>query len=288
MQKCPDCQAIVDDEAIFCDQCGLRLKPAPGPSTAIENIIAETLAKAAPSANLDDEPSGNGVACPSCGYVNLPGESFCSNCGFQLPSREQVDGFEEAPASLATGVQAEMVASNADGSQERVSKSCPNCGFVNPLGETYCQNCGFWLTQEPYFAASQADVSGNLPEPAVSLPTPPAFETEAAIQSIGHLFSPATNASLTLPVQPEIIIGRHDPERGIFPDVDLGNQGSASNSISRRHARLLLQAGQIYVEDLNSTNATYLNRQRLQPGQRHLLKDGDELRLGGVVLIYFA
>jgi pSer/pThr/pTyr-binding forkhead associated (FHA) protein len=37
---------------------------------------------------------------------------------------------------------------------------------------------------------------------------------------------------------------------------------------------------------LNSTNYTFLNRQRLQPGQRYPLKQNDEIRLGLLVLEY--
>jgi pSer/pThr/pTyr-binding forkhead associated (FHA) protein len=38
------------------------------------------------------------------------------------------------------------------------------------------------------------------------------------------------------------------------------------------------------VEDLNSTNGTFLNSAKLTPG-RHLLRPGDELRLGQTVLV---
>jgi pSer/pThr/pTyr-binding forkhead associated (FHA) protein len=102
------------------------------------------------------------------------------------------------------------------------------------------------------------------------------------------LLSTATNASLPLPAQAEMIVGRRDPERGISPDIDLSGQGNASSSVSRQHARLLVQGSQVFIEDLNSTNSTYLNRQRLQPGQRYLVNSGDELRLGGVVLVYYS
>jgi Mg-chelatase subunit ChlD len=55
-------------------------------------------------------------------------------------------------------------------------------------------------------------------------------------------------------------------------------------TISGKHARLLWEEGILKVEDTNSTNGTYLNSQRLQPG-RHLVKPGDEIRVGQVVLV---
>jgi len=50
--------------------------------------------------------------------------------------------------------------------------------------------------------------------------------------------------------------------------------------------RIFIQGAQILVEDLNSTNYTYVNQQRLTPGQPHPLNDGDELRFGRVKLAY--
>ncbi len=52
--------------------------------------------------------------------------------------------------------------------------------------------------------------------------------------------------------------------------------------ISRDHARVLRRAGSLWIEDLGSTNGTYLNGQRLfEPA---LLRPGDEIRLGNTAL----
>jgi serine/threonine protein kinase len=52
--------------------------------------------------------------------------------------------------------------------------------------------------------------------------------------------------------------------------------------ISREHARVLRQGQQFWLEDLNSTNGTFLNGQRIFG--RALLKDGDEISLGNTIL----
>ena len=54
-------------------------------------------------------------------------------------------------------------------------------------------------------------------------------------------------------------------------------------SISRQHARMDLQDGNLVLSDLNSTNGTFINRRRLQP--RAALFSGDIVRLGDVVLL---
>ena len=50
----------------------------------------------------------------------------------------------------------------------------------------------------------------------------------------------------------------------------------------------MLQNGQVFLEDLDSVNGTALNRQRLAPHQPSPVKDGDEIRLGKLVLLYSA
>ena len=51
--------------------------------------------------------------------------------------------------------------------------------------------------------------------------------------------------------------------------------------MSRRHARIKFIDGKYLIEDLGSTNGTYVNRgRRLLPGNPHILNDGDEVIVG--------
>jgi hypothetical protein len=52
---------------------------------------------------------------------------------------------------------------------------------------------------------------------------------------------------------------------------------------SRRHARLIIEAGVVEIEDMNSSNGTLLNG---KPVDRRLIRDGDEVRIGKTVIIY--
>jgi pSer/pThr/pTyr-binding forkhead associated (FHA) protein len=103
----------------------------------------------------------------------------------------------------------------------------------------------------------------------------------------GKLIVQTTRAEILLPRgKTELIIGRSDPVRNIYPDVDLTGYGGDKSGVSRSHARLIVQGFQVYLEDLNSTNFTFLNRQKLNPGQRYLLKNGDEIRVGLLTFEY--
>lgn len=56
----------------------------------------------------------------------------------------------------------------------------------------------------------------------------------------------------------------------------------ANPSVSREHARICVEQGIPYVEDLNSTNGSTLNGHVLLSGERSRISDGDELKLGSV------
>ena len=79
-------------------------------------------------------------------------------------------------------------------------------------------------------------------------------------------------------------IGRWDADGGIFPDVDLDADDPVAK-VSRRHARITLREGRHFLEDLGSTNGTFVNRgKRLLPGHLHPLQDGDEIIVGKTFL----
>lgn len=54
--------------------------------------------------------------------------------------------------------------------------------------------------------------------------------------------------------------------------------------VSRRHARFSVNKGLVQVEDLGSSNGTYVNGMRL--AAPHSLKHGDEVRMGAYTLLY--
>ena len=86
--------------------------------------------------------------------------------------------------------------------------------------------------------------------------------------------------------QAELILGRlHEDE---IPDIDLEPHGGKKAGVSRQHGRLMYQDGQWYIEDLDSTNGTYLNGVQLPPNQPTNINPGDYLRLGTLELQFFS
>jgi len=78
----------------------------------------------------------------------------------------------------------------------------------------------------------------------------------------------------------ETQIGRWDPDGGAFPEVDLTSD-DAEAKISRKHARIYVENGEYFLEDLGSLNGTYVNRgPRLLPGSPQALAADDEIVMG--------
>ncbi len=74
------------------------------------------------------------------------------------------------------------------------------------------------------------------------------------------------------------------------PDTVIGRATDATltidaESVSRRHARVLLDGGSFVLQDLGSTNGTYVNDRRVEHAA---LDDDDIIRLGAVILKFLS
>jgi serine/threonine protein kinase len=102
-----------------------------------------------------------------------------------------------------------------------------------------------------------------------------------------HLVVRGTGAKIYLPRVAEIVIGRSDPHTTLLPDVDLGSHGGGQAGVSRSHARLLRSPEGWLLEDLGSTNGTYVNEMQLTPGQLVHIRTNDTVRCGQLQLVFY-
>jgi predicted component of type VI protein secretion system len=207
------------------------------------------------------------VQC-SLGHINPDGSLFCDECGEPLASG----------APVATAAPA----------QDAGTQVCPNCGATSPAGELFCSNCGSPLNSAapaPDAVAAPAPADEFTPAPAVAAaPAPAATAAPAAPALTARLIVEADNQEFDLSGKDNIIIGREDAVSNIFPDVDLTPHGGEEGGVSRLHARIFVENGQYMLEDENSTNFTFLNRQKLTGKSPVVLHDNDEIKLGRVLL----
>ncbi|GIV22930.1 MAG: hypothetical protein KatS3mg025_0589 [Bacteroidia bacterium] len=112
--------------------------------------------------------------------------------------------------------------------------------------------------------AAPASVPTSAPPPP---PAPPALTLSRFV-----VFYPHTQQEVRLsPSTAPITIGR-------APDNTLVIQDP---TVSSRHARLFLQGSQWYVQDLGSTNGTFVNEQRIT---QYPIRTGDKIRLGAIIV----
>ncbi len=183
--------------------------------------------------------------------------------------------------------------------------TCDRCGTENLDGAQYCDECGAFLdnsaqsgksahtgdtgggTDEKLMdespLAEKQNGDGKQPSRAYAISQGSIALMEGAHSKL--VIERGRSAGKQFPLsEDESQIGRWDADGGIFPDVDL-DADDPEAKVSRRHARIMRRNSQYLIEDLGSTNGTFINRgRRLLPGDRQPLRDGDEIIVGKTFL----
>jgi hypothetical protein len=132
-----------------------------------------------------------------------------------------------------------------------------------------------WLFIFAAFRVVRADLFGGRAGRVTSVPpraaAPSKKRGQRGPRTLVVTAGPLTGTKITLGDQP-ILIGRADDSTLVLTD----------DFASSRHARLTNRGGQWYVEDLGSTNGTYLDQQRVQGPL--LINPGQPIRIGQTAL----
>ena len=163
--------------------------------------------------------------------------------------------------------------------------TCPYCQHENLEGTIFCAECGASLVEQMEPAPEEISSPEEVAEQPDGAEHEQVGSTTARI-SMASLRLLVLNSGrlITCPPQEVILLGRLDPASGIFPEVDLTQDNGYMAGVSRRHARIIRRGDEFFLEDLNSVNGTFLNRQKLTPNTTVPFYDGDEIRLGNLVL----
>ncbi len=108
-------------------------------------------------------------------------------------------------------------------------------------------------------------VPASSPAPAIQAPPLPALRRLV-------IYYPHGTQEVQLSASPApITLGRAPDNTVVISDT----------TVSSRHARLYLQGTQWYIQDLGSTNGTFVNNARVT---QHPVRAGDQIRLGAIVI----
>jgi hypothetical protein len=216
------------------------------------------------------------IICNSCRAENWDGAQFCDECGKPLPRRPAA---RAAAQSFKPPGESEQPA--GDGEQPRPAQGgTPNGapGVQGAASSSGGENGSRAVLSFPE-ASSAGSPGARAAQAAAGTGRPPVVAHARLTINRGRA------AGKEFPVhEDEAYIGRWDADSGIFPDVDL-DADDPEAKVSRRHARITRRGNQYFIEDLGSTNGTFINRgRRLLPGDRQPLNDGDEIIIGKTFL----
>jgi hypothetical protein len=272
MVKCPFCQFDNEDGALFCDQCksdlGILEPVSSSPPVQPTEDLNRSVEKPEPARELSAlvEPfTPVPVAVPIRSQQSPMLDDI--PIATAVPPAPPVPVEREVEGPLTPVPKAIPVHSNENGSEAPPTVPVPFVGAATIS------------SLETYTAPSKASATPQSPEPA----TPRVRDTDV-IPTGGKprlrvLRGQKVNVEYPL-YEGDNFIGRAD-ERPV--DIDLEDQEPPDRIwSSRQHALIHYENEILVIEDLNSSNGTFINRSRLYPGQKRVLMVNDIIQIGTV------
>lgn len=214
------------------------------------------------------------ASCPNCGATVQADAAFCGQCGFNLgPSSSSSEG----EAAVRTAAIPPTV----------VSQPGPDLAPPPPVVPEPIATVAVGPNLTKSSEISQTVSPGEPPAtvPAASQPVATgAARTQLQQQSV-RLVHIQTNTSVELPTNLSLVhLGK--PNDLVPPDIDVSGFPH-SEVVSRFHADIRVEGDAYYIEDVGSSNGTYINNTPLPRGNRHRLRPGDRISLGKGDLVSF-
>ena len=269
----------------YCDTCGADLAGAPdagngGPTSASTPTPAATSAGAAGGAQPPTHPAHQ--VCPNCAVESAPDSLFCEACGYDFTTGAMPRGVPPRPVTPESAASPSGAATGATGGESG----------SEPSGDPGSAPGG-----DPGSAPGGAEVGAAplpVPTPTEGTGIPPAVAPEwvaevwidpewyAGQEADEPMPSPGLPVVVPLTVR-SALIGRVSASKNIVPDIDC----TTDSGVSRRHAQLTTDGTRWFVEDLGSSNGTFVGQiaaplpeDPIEVGPKRELDDGDRIYVG--------
>lgn len=259
MIKCPYCSAQVNDDSLFCTECGRpipqgKVCPHCGASVNDGDVFCHSCGK---RINDKDSPSTEvlektQLKCPYCGASVSEGDTFCHNCGKR--------GDEPSIEVLET-----------------IQMKCPYCSASINDGDVFCENCGRNLSDGSIgFAPNEVVPQTYVVKENTSRKTLPIILCVLVAFLIGGIWYWSSKRKTEIPKQaPQIV------------DVDL-NEGvvDSIDSIDFMSSEQEIQAKKDFIEtfykeiEASRYDETYI-RKHITANAKRILNDEYNYDCGG-------
>lgn len=271
---CPNGHTSTADD--YCDTCGSPIEAAAAPSTSSLDLdpAPSSVASATPGTPAT-------LSCPHCQTENTPGALFCEACGYDfttgaMPRDPSVPS--GGPGEQQGGEQGGAHSAGGPGTTAAADPTAadPTAGEPDAAGgpsSTAAPGTAGTSTGEPSAAASDFEW---LAEVWID---PDWYQTQEADDPC-----PSPGLPAIMPLRHRsVLLGRVSSSKNTNPEIDL----SSDPGVSRRHAQLTSDGTRWFVEDLGSSNGTFvgpaagpLPAKGISVGPKTELDDDDRLYVG--------
>jgi pSer/pThr/pTyr-binding forkhead associated (FHA) protein len=203
--------------------------------------------------------------------------SFCGQCGFSLQNQAEAEAEPQtsAPATVAMTPAAEAAIPDLPAPDPLVQPEPLVVSYSVPDPENLSAQSN---PSPPSANPEEASANSAVPEQSTNAPT--RIQQQRAL-----LMHVQTKSNIELPENLSIVhLGK--PNEQIPPDIDVSGFPN-SEVVSRVHADIRVEGDAYYIEDVGSSNGTYINHTPLPKGNRHRLRSGDRISLGKGDLVTF-
>lgn len=160
---------------------------------------------------------------------------------------------------------------------------CPHCQLINKDDADVCIHCGFKLAGFKPQSSTTVHVS-NIPHPEAK----PLNRCENYVSSLSAgdiaIFVMDEEEPIIVEKVEKLVLGR-ESEGAHGLEIDLENYSPFKLGISRKHVQISWEDDGFWLEDLRSTNGTWLNKERITAGLTYQLKSEDKIWIGPLKLM---
>ena len=297
--NCPNCGATVQADASFCGQCGYNLRSVAS-SNAAPTVAPDVPLDVPPLVPPDPLAFSEPLVVTASSDPNPPDSSPLPPTAVAAPNPDP-ENFLMTPEATAESLLDPQLL------EEPQETSTPEASIPEPFTSESS------IPEEDDFRPSAPDpfaqftegsvppptVTPEAPLPEVETPPPPPEQAPSSFpaspaapaartqlqQVSGRLVHLQSDREIELPQNLSVIhIGK--PNDRIPPDIDVSGFPN-SEIVSRIHSDIRVEGDAYYIEDVGSSNGTYINNLPLLPGNRHRLRPGDRISLGKGDLVTF-
>ncbi|MGD1920317.1 MAG: FHA domain-containing protein [Pleurocapsa sp.] len=325
--SCPNCGTSVQVDATFCGQCGFNLQAEnPISETPAVEAVEETAVGSLPNISLDELSTSGAIpemplaeaeadilpetamSSPISSPWDEEEEDLTIGQPKVMSNPEPTEMMNVTPpvpdlelGEDTTGMNPDMVntmpweaeSPDLDSGMEGESSNLELDTDENTV-ETGFEIESENLATPGVFSFEEEVVSGTTVEP-VSEPDPMETVSSEAVSNISGATQLQIQTASLLHLQSDTTIDIADhldvvhigkPNGQIPPDIDVAGFPD-SEVVSRLHADIRIEGDAYYLEDVGSSNGTYVNHTPLVKGNRHRLRPGDRIALGKGDLVTF-